>query len=312
LLGGSGYRNLAKNLGWIQAKETGMINQELTTAVENLASKVMELPDSALDTPWQWKGHNEGVRFALFVTLLEIRQLAVKLASERAAGLKLPPLTMSQRILAQYHSAFMDLQAVTAGLSPKTASRAPSKKEWSVQTIYSHILGGELSFAAVIRYALENHRAGKWLPAPVPEKEYPRLYGLKEKAYSQLLKSSLRNMAAYHREFHSKILFEFAGISSEELAQPATFWEETRFHIGYRLHRFEAHSRQHTIHIEKTLESIGCKPTETMRIVRLLYSALAELNGALISTAEKKNQESIELARTIDSRTKELIKLTRK
>jgi len=41
----------------------------------------------------------------------------------------------------------------------------------------------------------------------------------------------------------------------------------------------------------------------------LLYSALAELNGNLIAPTEKKSQESIELARTIDSRTKDLSKL---
>lgn len=286
-----------------------MINQELTASVERLAATITTLPDTKLDTPWHWKGHTEGIRFALFVTLLELRQLTVKLAAERAAGLKLPPINNAQRILAQYHSAYMDLQASLAGLTPKKTTQLPSKKEWSVQLIYAHILKAELSFTAVLRYALENHRAKKWLPVPIPEKEYPRLYRMKEKALTQLAKSSLKNMVAFHKEFHTKILYEFAGISNEELTLPATFWEETRFHIGYRLHRFEAHSRQHTIQIDKTLNLIGCGPTEAKRIVRMLYSTLAELNGNLIAPSEKKSQESIELARTIDSRTKDLSKL---
>lgn len=286
-----------------------MINQELTASLERLATTIINLSDAKLETQWHWKGHDEGVRFAFFVTLLELRQLTVKLATERAAGLKLPPANNAQRILAQYHSAFMDLQASIAGLSPKKASEFPSKKEWSVQLVYAHILETELSFTAVIRYALENHRAGRWLPVSIPEKEYPRLYKLKEKAFSQLMKSSLKNMIAYHREFHTKILYEFAGINNEELSLPATFWEETRFHIGYRLHRFEAHTRQHAIQIDKTLNLIGCGPTEARRIVRMLYSALADLNGNLIAPLEKKNQESIELARTIDSRAKDLSKL---
>jgi hypothetical protein len=293
----------------VMAKEGVMINQELTASVERLASTIINLSDAKLDTPWHWKGHDEGVRFALFVTLLELRQLTVKLAAERSAGLKLPPITNAQRILAQYHSAFLDLQASIAGLTPKKATQLPSKKEWSVQLIYSHILETELSFTAVIRYALENHSAGKWLPVPIPEKEYPRLYRMKEKTFSRLMKTTLKNMVAYHKEFHTKILYEFAGINNDELTLPATFWEETRFHIGYRLHRFEAHSRQHTIQIDKTLNLIGCGPTEAKRIVRMLYSALAELNGNLIAPSEKKNQESIELARTIDSRTKDLSKL---
>jgi hypothetical protein len=285
-----------------------MINQELTVSVEKLASTIINLPDAKLDTQWHWKGHDEGVRFAFFVTLLELRQLAVKLAAERSAGLKFPPITNAQRILAQYHC-YMDLQASIAGLSQKNSTRAPSKKEWSAQNVYAHILAGEISFTAVIRYALENHRAGKWLPVPIPEKEYPRLYGMKEKAYSQLMKASLKNLTAFHKDFHTKILYEFAGISNEELTLPATYWEETRFHIGYRLHRFEAHSRQHAIQIDKALNSIGCGPTEAKRIARMLYSALADINGNLIAPSEKKNQESIELARTIDARTKDLFKL---
>lgn len=286
-----------------------MINQELTASVEKLASTIINLSDAKLDTPWHWKGHDEGIRFALFVTLLELRQLTIKLATERAAGLKLPPINNAQRILAQYHSAFMDLQASIAGLSPKKATQSPSKKEWSVQQVYAHILEGELSFTAVVRYALENHRAGKWLPVSIPKKEFPRLYRLKEKEFSQLMKSSLKNIVAYHKEFHTKILYEFAGISNEELTLPATFWEETRFHIGYRLLRYEAHSRQHTIQIDKTLNLIGCGPTEAKRIVKMLYSALADLDGNLIAPLEKKNQECIELARTIDSRTKDISKL---
>jgi hypothetical protein len=288
-----------------------MINQELTASVERLASLIINLPDAKLDTPWHWKGHDEGVRFALFVTLLELRQLSVKLAAERAAGLNLPPITNAQRILAHYHSAYMDLQASIAGLTPKKTTRIPSKREWSIQLVYAHILEAELSFTAVIRYALENHRAKKWLPVPIPEKEYPRLYKMKEKEYSQLMKASVKKMVAFHREFHTKILYEFAGISNEELTLPATFWEETRFHIGYRLHRFETHCLQHTIQIDKTLNLIGCGPAEGKRLVRKLYSALAELNGNLIAPSEKKNQESIELARTIDSRAKDISKLVR-
>jgi hypothetical protein len=40
-----------------------------------------------------------------------------------------------------------------------------------------------------------------------------------------------------------------------------------------------------------------------------LYNALAEVNGVLIFPEEKKNQESIELARTIESRVKDINKI---
>jgi len=287
-----------------------MFNPELNAAVEKLASRMANVQDADLNIPWHWKGHEEGVRFAFFVTQLELRQLAVKLASERSAASHFSPITPAQHILAQYHSAFMDLQAALVGLSAKKSTIAPSKKEWSVRTIVAHVLGADIGFAAVIRYALENHRAGSWMPHPIPKREYPRLNGLSEKKYAALMDATLPKLIAYHRKLHPKILREFAGITKGELALPAAFWEETRFHIGYRLHRFEVHMRQHTIQLDKTLASIGCGPNEAKRLIRMLYSALAEVNGILISPEERKNQESIELARTIEARTKEISKIT--
>ena len=285
-----------------------MFNPELTASIYKISSLVANLPDSKLDTPWHWKGHDEGVRFACFVTLLELRQLSVKLAADRAGGVKLPPVTSAQRILSHYHSAFMDLQAEIHGVDQKNAAKAPGKKQWSPQVIYSHILETEMAFTAVIRYALEGHRTQKWLPEHIPEKEYPRLYGMKEKALSQLLNSSLKKMSAFHSEFHEKILHEFSGITDKELAMPATFWEETRFHVGYRLHRYEAHLRQHIIQMQKTLEATGNKSNEGKRILRVLFAALADVNGNLISPAIKKSQECVDLARTIDSRLKDITK----
>jgi hypothetical protein len=290
-------------------QEVEMINPELTTAVEKFAASMADMPDEKLDTAWLWKGHDEGVRFAYFVTLLELRQLAVKLASDRSMGVKLPPRNSAQRILAQYHSAFMDLQATLLGVSAKNALVPPEKKEWPIRTIYSHILSAELNFSAVIRFALENHRSGKWLPNPIPAKEYQRLIGMKQKEYNTLLEASLSKLVSFHRKIHPSMLREFAVITNDELALPAAYWEETRFHIGYRLHRFEAHLRQHTIQIDKTLIAIGIFPSEANRLNRMLFSALAEINGFLIVQEDKKNQESIELARTIEARVKELNKI---
>ena len=141
-----------------------MFNPELTNAIEKFASLMINVPDTDLDLPWHWKGHDEGVRFAFFVTLVELRQLAVKLTTLRSTTIKSSPRTPAQYILAQYHSAFMDLQASLAGLSPEQVTKAPDKKGWPVRTIVAHMLGGDIGFSAVIRYALENHRSGTRYP----------------------------------------------------------------------------------------------------------------------------------------------------
>ena len=69
--------------------------------------------------------------------------------------------------------------------------------------------------------------------------------------------------SSYHRQLHSQIIDEFSRITDEELDLPSTFWEETRFPIRHRLHRYEAHFVQHTVQIDKTLVAIGQASNES-------------------------------------------------
>lgn len=277
-----------------------MLNLELTSAVGNFAAIFVNIPDDRLDYPWHWKGHDEGVRFAAFLTLLELRELTVKLAENRA---KPQPV---HRILGQYHAAYLDLQAALCGLSSEDAGRAPSEKDWSVQRTLAHIVGADIGFSAAVRYALEGHRAGKWTPAPMTDEDEIRLIGLSEAEYHRLMKGPYESLIAYHHDLHNDLLAEFAIISAAELDLPAAFWEPEQFPIRYRLHRYEAHMRQHTIQIDKTLVAIGLAPGEGKRLVRMLYNALAEVDGALIGADGTLKAERIELANTFVMRTAEL------
>ena len=140
----------------------------------------------------------------------------------------------------------------------------------------------------------------------MPDQDKERLIGMGLDEYKELMNSSLDQLTAFHQSLHQKLLSEFAEIRPEELSQPATFWEEERFPISYRLHRFEAHMRQHTIQIDTTLAAIGLAPTEGKRLVRMLYSAQAEVDGSLIGAENILPQERLELADTITARTNEL------
>jgi uncharacterized damage-inducible protein DinB len=291
-------RNVWLNFWNLWNKE--MFNSELTNAVENFATLLLPFSEKDLERPWVWKDHDEeGVRFSFFVTIQELRQLAVRLAATRK------PLTQAQRILSQYHKQYVDLQAAIFGLSKEDSERAPAEGEWPVRQTYAHILGADFGFRAVIRYALEGRRAGKWTPKPPPESEYPRLYGISESDYGNLTKGPLEAMLVYHRELHPQVIQEFGSITDQELDLPATFWEETRFSIRHRLHRFEAHFIQHTVQIDKTLAAIGQAPTESKRLIRYLFAALAEVNTNLIG--KNNSQEGCALlAKTINSRMEEI------
>jgi len=278
-----------------------MFNTNLTTAVEDFVRTMLPLTEKDLERKWTWKDHDEeGIRFAFFVTLQELRQLAVTLSTLRSNP------TPAQKILSQYHTAYLDLQAVVLGLSDEDAEKIPAEGEWPVRRAYAHILGADFGFTSVVRYALEGHRAGKWTKDPIPDSEYPRLYAITEVEYEQLMNSTLSNMLAYHRNLHNKIIQEFSSITNKELDLPFTFWEETPFPIRHRLHRYEAHFAQHTIQIDKTLVAIDQAPTESKRLIRKIYAALAEVDGQLIG-AEKIDEAAIlATASSISERTTDI------
>ena len=278
-----------------------MFSTELNQAVMDFTALVLPISEKDLGREWKWKDHDEeGVRFAFFVTLQELRHLAVILATA------LPKPAPAQHILSQYHAAYMDLQAAVLGLSNEDAQRAPAEGEWSVQQAYSHILGTDLGFSAVVRYALEGHHANRWTPDRIPEQEYPRLYGMNDKEYDELMESPLDSMRAFHRSLHERILEDFRTISSTELDLPSTFWEETRFPIQHRLHRYEAHFTQHTVQIDKTLIAIGKAPTESQRLLRRIFAALAEVEGTMIGTQKLDDAAILATASSISERVNEI------
>jgi len=277
-----------------------MFSIELAKAVESFSSLLFPISEKDLEREWIWKDHDEeGIRFAFFVTIQELRQLAVMLASKRR------PMTQAQHILGQYHKQYVDLQAAIFGLSEEDAGRAPAEGEWSVRQVYAHILATEIGFSEVVSYALEGHRAGTWKPEQMTDEDEIRITGLSEKEYETLIGSSFKNMLEFHREFHPKIVQEFSSIKDNELELPSTFWEETRFPIRHRLHRYEAHFIQHTVQIDKTLVTIGRAPSETKRLIRYLFAALAEVEANMIGE-DKLIEECSQLAKTINVRTIEI------
>ena len=277
-----------------------MFSLELPGAIEDFAAVMLPLSTKDLERQWVWKDHaEEGVRFAFFVTIQELRALAVTLASLRT------PLTPAHRILGQYHAQYRDLQAAIFGLAEADSERAPAENEWSIRKIYGHILGAEIGFSAVVRNALEQHRSGTWTPQPMSDEDEMRITGMSEQGYRRLVQGPLRGMLVFHREFHPKVIEEFSTITAAELDLPSTFWEETRFPIRHRLHRFEAHIVQHTVQIDKALAAIDLAPSETKRLIRYLFAALAEVESSLIGENAATTGYT-ELCRTTRARTDEI------
>ena len=281
-----------------------MFNTQLTQAVENFASLMLPLTEKQLENEWIWKDHDEeGIRFAFFVTLQELRQLAVTLSTLR------PKLTPAQHILSQYHAAYLDLQSIMWGVSPDDTEKVFTEREWNLRRVYAHILGADINFTAAVRYALEGHRAGTWKPEQMSDEDDTRLVGMSEDEFVSLVRGPLDGMLSYHRTFHPKVIEDFSQITDAELDLPSTFWEETRFPIRHRLHRYEAHYTQHIIQFDKTLVAIGLSPNESKRLIRKVYAALAEAEGMMIGAEQLEDITILVTASSIEQRTKEIKKL---
>jgi len=294
-----------------------MLDPYLTPALEAFTNVTLNLPDAALDIAWGWRDYTgEGIRFAFFRTYEELTNLAITLHEERA---RTSPLTTAQRLLGEYHAAYIDLQAVCLGVSDETAAQPPSasdtsqlnaspeEEEWPARTALAHIVGADMGFYGVITFALEKHRAGIWSPdTKIADPDWDRIIGLNEAEYEEFLDGPFSKLQTGHREWHERILRNFSDITDDELEKPSRYWEKETLPLRFRLGRFASHMRQHTIQIEKTLTEISGPPSESRRLIRMLYAALAGVGAATLSANSLGQAARQALAQTITTRAAEI------
>ena len=293
----------SRNRGREQALVTDTV---LARAVERFARATRGFPDADLAKEWSWREYDEGLRVAFFRTYEELRELAVILAAERAA--RGAPPTQAQRVLTQYHLAHRDLDAVLLAADDAALDREPAEGEWALREVIQHMVRADVGFRSVVRFGLGSARAGE-APVRLPEEEWLASVRPDQVAAEAALSGSLADIIAYHGGLHASILQEFATITDEELAAPSYFWESELMPLRFRLHRFDAHLRQHTIQAEKTLEMIGRPATEALRLLRLIYAALAEVEGALIGAEAVLAPRLEDTAALIAARAEEMVAL---
>jgi hypothetical protein len=256
-----------------------MENLPLTTTVGKFASTVQAFTDTDLERPWGWKDYHEGVRFAFFRLCEQLSTLAARLDVERAASAC--PLTVAQRILGQYHSAYSDLQAVLLGVTDEQAAQAPLEGEWPLRQVLAHIVQADRGFLIGNALGLDHLRAGKPGSFEMTEEIWNDYWA--SAPFKDLSETgSLSQIQAYYAPLHVRILREFSSVTGPELGLPIRYWEDEPYPLEFRLHRFTSHLRQHTIQVEKTLVMLGLHPTETKRLLRNIFNALAAVENSAL------------------------------
>jgi len=281
------------------------MDKQLTKSVERLTSLLQSLPDADLERTWSWGSYkSEGIRFAYFRTYEDLRQLAVQIGHKRATSGK--PLSDAERLLSNYHSAYMDLRAVLRGVDSRYFELPPAEGEWSIRRAYAHIVGGDMGFYVAIRFALDRYDEGADPLVELDDETWLDIIGMEEKQVDAKMDEPLPGLQSFHETLHTRILSEFFGIADDEIEKPSKYWEQETYSLGFRLGRFDAHMRQHTIQIEKTLHAYGHVPSESQRLLRLIYAALAQAEGGLIGTRDEYRDLLSETVMRIDDRTGEI------
>jgi len=267
------------------------------------ASSTHHFTDADLDRPWVWKDYEEGVRFAFFRTYEQLCQLAARLEVARAASPH--PQTVVQRILGQYHTAFLDLQAVLLGVMDEQAMLVPAEGEWPLRQVLAHIVQADRGFFTGIFLGLDHIRKGIAEPFEMTEAIWNNFWA--DAPFNVLFESgSLSQIQAYHATLHARILREFSALTDAELDLPIHYWESEPFSLEFRLHRFSSHLRQHTIQAEKTLAMLSLPPSETRRLLRIIYQALAAVENVTIGDESFGLDRQVELAAEIEQRSTEI------
>lgn len=282
-----------------------MSEKPLRNAVNNFRELAMDLTDEQLERDWSWGSYqSEGVRFAFFRLYEELRDMGGMILQERVAcG---APQTRAHHYLYRYLAAYYDLQAVLLGVSSAQAQKQPAGGEWTLRRTTAHIVGADLGFYVAVKFALDRYRQGLDPLVEMTDETWLEIAGIDEEKLDATMAGPLDGLKAYHRHLNARILTDFASISDSELQLPSRYWEKEALSLGFRLGRFDSHLSQHTVQIEKTKASLGLWPNEAKRLLRLIYSALSEVESALVGAPEVLSEEIDELAGMIKARTEEI------
>lgn len=279
-----------------------MSENQLFLAINELAQASHAFTDVDMAQPFHWRKHDEGVRLALIGTYHELCDLAATLASRRSQ--QGPATTLAQQVLGQVHLGYRELQATLLGITDEQFSQEPAAGEWPLYIILGHIVDAERTFFTLIHYGLAQQQAEAKRPFTLPEGEVERVTESNSDFYDIINNQPLSAMQHYYDNFHQRILTELAMVSNEQFLGPSpVWWEEEEYSLQYRLHRFDAHLRQHLVQIEKTLLLLNHPETEAHRFLRLVFRALAEVENAVLGAPDLGKAEQEALAKTIRERT---------
>jgi hypothetical protein len=245
------------------------------TAIEGTLLATLQIPDVTLTHDWLSPGQPDwyDVRRGLYRIYEVLEEAAARVDGWVEQTATRP--TQAGRILAQANVARWDLHALLLPLTTADLDRSPGGGEWTLRETIAHIVIAQALYTLTTAYWAHQQRAAG-VPLVPPELPFDRL---PTPEWSDGTLADLRQRLDTLLDLGIGFLVHLD--DPAELDKLA-LWYSYEVTVRFRLHRFAAHLREHTIQVEKTLAMLGREPTEVERISRISLGAYGNLEGSLL------------------------------
>jgi uncharacterized damage-inducible protein DinB len=227
------------------------VNANNIARVISWLALAVRLSDEEVQVEWTWPENPQGetleVRSALYA-LLEREQNAAATSTHNTYA-------AAQMSLAQ--AAFGDLRGLLAGLDDELLDASLAQGEWTIRQTLKHVLEVELSYRANIEWAVSRKDSE---PVRRPDSLGPKP---EETVVDGGLLLILDRLAAARARSDAS-LWE----TKDDLLSRPSIWAGHNVDVAFRLRRFASHVVEHTVQVEKALDSLGVRLGEARRIAR--------------------------------------------
>lgn len=256
-----------------------IVQARLAAVRAGLMAALSVIEDGALERPWPWRGGAADVRYGLLRIADHEQEQTVQIAQQLAAlGWW---QTEAQHILGLAEVSRGWLLGKLVGLPDGLLDRQPAPGEWPLRTVLAHIIVTERRYRQRTAWHVAEARAGRATTAEPPAGVVEPL-----QAAAQYADGSLEEILARLELERGAVLADLAGLASTDLEAP-TSWAGFEVDVRFRLHRFAAHEREHTVQVAKTLRGAGFVPSEAQRILARAQVTRGQLLAGLVGLPDE-------------------------
>lgn len=237
-----------------------------------LLARFLSLPDEKLESEAPWRGKTFNLRFRLGWLAESDEGLLGRVREAREAGGLVP--TAAQRVLPILGTARGALDGWLHCLPASDFATEPEPDEWSLFFVLAHVIATDQRYFESVRFACDRQASGGGGPLRPPPERLPPNDGSGERHGTRA------DVLGRLRGVREEIVRFIAAIPDALLGAPTT-WLAWDVDVRFRLYRFAAHDREHTIQVQKVLRSLAVQPGEADLLLVNACSTRGALEGEL-------------------------------